>query len=65
LAVCTLQVKAACGGDESRVFIKGEGGKADKEMLKHSRDMSSHKRAQPDVVVYPKTAGDLLQSDVV
>lgn len=47
-------IQAACPGDD-QVFIAGESEESDREVAKHSRDMSFHKRSPPELVVYPET----------
>ena len=48
------QIHAACA-DDDQVHVAGESAESDREMIKHSRDMSFHKRSPPQVVVYPES----------
>ena len=45
------QINEACP-NEGQVHVSGDDEEADREMNKHARDMSFHKRSPPDVVVY-------------
>jgi hypothetical protein len=42
--------------DEGQVFIAGDGEDADREIRKHSGDMGFHKKAAPEVVLFPASA---------
>ena len=45
--------------EEGQVHAKGDGEDADREVKKHSRDMSFHKGSPPEVVVYPASAEEV------
>jgi len=46
------KIRAVCA-DDGQVFTDDDGEDGQRELSSHSRDMSFHKRAKPDVVVYP------------
>ena len=51
-------LREVCEGDD-QVHVGGGGEAAEKEIAKHSRDMSFHKRSPPDVVVFPHSAEEV------